>query len=58
MSAEETYEIIRRYFHDKPVKKVQVFGSLSRNENNEHSDVDLLVTMQHPVGLLTLAGIN
>lgn len=56
MSAEETYKLIKNYFNNKPVKKVQVFGSFARNESNEDSDVDLLLTLQRPVGLITLAG--
>lgn len=49
-------DILQQYFVDKPVKKVQVFGSYSRNQANERSDIDLVLTMEHPVGLVRLAG--
>lgn len=56
MYAKDTFELIQQYFVDKPVKKVQAFGSFARNENKNSSDIDLLITMEHPVGLLKLAG--
>jgi uncharacterized protein len=56
MSSEEIYRVIHNYFADKPVKKVQVFGSFARKKNVDNSDIDLLVTMQKHVGLIKLAG--
>jgi uncharacterized protein len=56
MSSEEIYRVIHNYFADKPVKKVQVFGSFARKKNDDNSDIDLLVTMQKHVGLIKLAG--
>lgn len=55
ISKEETYQIIKNYFEDKPVKKIQVFGSFARNEQKEGSDIDILLDMEHPVGLMALA---
>lgn len=51
-----TYKVIKEYFSDKPVKMVQVFGSFARNEAIEISDIDLIISVDHPVGLLKLAG--
>ncbi|MGD8782311.1 MAG: nucleotidyltransferase domain-containing protein [Ignavibacteria bacterium] len=44
---------IAEYFSDKPVKKVFLFGSFARQDNDESSDVDLLVELdsQKTVGL-------
>jgi hypothetical protein len=35
------------------VKKIGVFGSVARNEQNELSDIDLLVEFSRPVGFVT-----
>jgi len=56
MADARAYQVIKQYFSDKPVKRVQVFGSFARNEANEKSDIDLIITMDYPVGLLKLAG--
>ena len=44
---------IRDYFVDKPVLKAYIFGSHSRNEADEHSDIDILVELDYsrPIGL-------
>lgn len=55
MNEPKTYEVIQQYFIGKPVKKVQLFGSYARSEADENSDVDLLITMEHSVGLFKLA---
>lgn len=47
---------LRGYFADKPVRRVAVFGSYARRQARSDSDLDVLVTPTHPVGLLTLAG--
>jgi len=36
---------ISDYFKTKPVDKVWVFGSFSRNEERPDSDIDLLITL-------------
>ncbi|MGI1658303.1 MAG: nucleotidyltransferase family protein [Desulfitobacterium sp.] len=33
------------------VKKIGVFGSYARNEQTEHSDIDLIVEFTRPIGL-------
>lgn len=44
---------IRKFFHNKPVKKVYLFGSYSRGEAGPESDVDILVDLDYrkPIGL-------
>jgi len=34
-----------------PIKQLAIFGSVSRQEDNENSDVDILVEFDHPVGM-------
>ena len=48
------YKQLQKYFADKPVKKVFVFGSFARNEDKDGSDIDLIISLSHPVGLFTL----
>jgi predicted nucleotidyltransferase len=44
---------IRNYFDDKPVLKAYIFGSYSRAEADNESDIDILVELDysHPIGL-------
>lgn len=51
----KAYRIIEEYFRDKPVKKIQVFGSFARNEQNNNSDMDILIELEKPVGLFKLS---
>lgn len=51
---------IRSYFSDKPVIRAWLFGSFSRGEEREESDVDILVDYDHTngyVSLLTMGGM-
>ena len=34
-----------------PIESVGLFGSYSRNQQNEHSDIDLIVSFTQPVGM-------
>jgi len=45
---------IRDFFTGLPVKKAYLFGSYSRNEADENSDIDILVELDHstPIGML------
>ena len=43
-------QVLAEYFADKPVRRVQVFGSYARGEATAESDLDLLLTMERPVG--------
>ena len=38
---------IKRYFKDKPVLKVYLFGSYSREQANPDSDIDILVELDY-----------
>jgi predicted nucleotidyltransferase len=42
-------EVTREY----SVKTIGVFGSVARNEETEHSDIDLLAEFSQPVGFVT-----
>ena len=44
---------IRNYFTDKPVLKAYIFGSYSRAEADQHSDIDILIELDYsrPIGL-------
>jgi len=44
---------IRDYFSGLPVKRAYLFGSYSRNEQDESSDIDILVELDHaaPIGM-------
>ncbi|MFP5082171.1 nucleotidyltransferase family protein [Pedobacter sp. JCM 36344] len=46
-------DYIRSYFAVRPVKRAYVFGSYSRNEADENSDIDILVELDHtkPIGI-------
>ena len=39
-------ELARRFF----VKKIGVFGSFASEEQNNHSDLDILVELEKPIG--------
>lgn len=40
-------ELMRNYFKTKPVLKAYLFGSYSRDEADEKSDVDILVELDY-----------
>ncbi|MFB5945357.1 nucleotidyltransferase family protein [Albibacterium profundi] len=44
---------LKKYFTSRPVKRAYLFGSYSRNEALNDSDVDILVELDHsqPIGL-------
>lgn len=44
---EKDIQIIRDYFISKPVLKAYLFGSYSRNEADNDSDVDILVDLDY-----------
>lgn len=49
---------LKEYFSSQPVKRAWLFGSVARQENNDYSDVDILVDFDDNVGLLKYASIN
>ena len=44
----------REYFKSQPVKKAWLFGSCSRNEDIESSDIDILVDYDEAKGIVSL----
>ena len=59
MTTQEMIQQIADYFQTQPVLKVWLFGSFSRGEEHENSDVDLLILpdkSQH-FSLFTLSGM-
>lgn len=40
-------QIVKDYFSGQPVIKAYIFGSYSRNEANQNSDVDILVDLDY-----------
>ena len=59
MTTQEMIQQIADYFQTQPVLKVWLFGSFSRGEEHENSDVDLLILpdkSQH-FSLFTLGGM-
>ncbi len=56
MNFAEISALLKTYFSDKPVRKVAVFGSYARNSQTSNSDLDILLTMEKPVGLMALSG--
>lgn len=45
---------IQRFFATRPVKKAWLFGSCSRGEENENSDIDILVNYDNTNGTVSL----
>ena len=59
MTKQEMIQQIAEYFKTQPVLKVWIFGSFSRGEERENSDVDILILpdkSQH-FSLFTLSGM-
>ena len=47
LSQEHIKQTAQRYFKDKPVKKVYLFGSYARGDAQENSDMDILVELDY-----------
>lgn len=41
----------QRLFHDYPIKSMAIFGSYSRKEQNDSSDLDILVEFSDKIGI-------
>jgi uncharacterized protein len=41
----------QRLFHDYPIESMAIFGSYSRKEQNEQSDLDILVEFNDKIGI-------
>jgi len=53
MQKDETVRVLRRYFRSHPVLKAYLFGSVARGDDDQDSDVDILVELDRtrPIGL-------
>ena len=60
MSQQIMKQLIAEYFKTQPVLKAWLFGSYSRGEQSEGSDVDILILVDRsqPVGLFKLSGMH
>ena len=50
----ELLPMIREYLKSQPVRKAWLFGSFSRNEETETSDIDILVDFDESKGVVSL----
>ena len=50
LSLDYIQQVVAEYFADKPVRRVQVFGSYARGEATAESDLDLILEMAAPAG--------
>ncbi len=41
----------QKLFHDYPIRTMAIFGSFSRNEQNDSSDIDILVEFSDKIGI-------
>ncbi len=58
MNTEIITKQIANYFRTQPVQKAWLFGSFARGEQNENSDVDILIVPEKSVGLFKLSGMH
>jgi len=58
MNKETISKLIADYFKTQPVLKAWLFGSYSRGEQCEDSDVDILIVPDQGVGLFKLSGMH
>ena len=58
MNKETIIKLIADYFKTQPVLKAWLFGSYSRGEQREDSDVDILIVPDQGVGLFKLSGMH
>ena len=58
MNKETITKLIADYFKTQPVLKAWLFGSYSRGEQREDSDVDILIVPDQGVGLFKLSGMH
>lgn len=51
--SQQHIQTIRQFFSGLPVKKAYLFGSYSRDEADDTSDIDILVELDHskPIGM-------
>ncbi|MDE6521328.1 MAG: nucleotidyltransferase domain-containing protein [Muribaculaceae bacterium] len=54
----DLFPIIKHYFSDKPVVRAWLFGSCSRGEETQTSDIDILVDYDESKGVVSLLRIG
>ena len=54
----EYIKLIQNYLKNQPVRKGYLFGSYARGEQNDNSDVDILVELDEHVGLYKFVSIQ
>lgn len=52
------FNVIQDYFKNQPVLKAYLFGSYARGEQDDVSDLDLLVELEEHVGLYKFVAIQ
>ncbi len=57
MTRAQTIHTIKQYLFQYPVKQIGVFGSFARQEENEKSDIDILVQFKETIDLFTYVTI-
>ena len=58
MTEQEIFSIIVDYLKQYPIQQIGVFGSFARGEQQEDSDIDILVSYKKTIDLFTLAKIH
>lgn len=54
LKQEDIKQVVQKYFKDKPVNKVYLFGSYARGDAKEDSDIDLIVEIDDSKKRLSL----
>jgi predicted nucleotidyltransferase len=49
---------VARTIHEAGGRDIRVFGSVARGEDTPQSDVDLLVRLPDPMGMIALVGLE
>ncbi len=57
MSIQDLKNKLSPIFRQHGIKHASVFGSVSRGDDNSKSDVDLLVRLGKPIGLVGFVGL-
>jgi len=58
MTIEELKDKITPIFEESGVSYAGVFGSFARGENTSKSDIDILVSIEKPIGIYEFIGLQ